>query len=255
MMKVLKMQSGAFALVAGVLLIAGCGKKGLVNPTNPNSEDYRAPRITTISIEENDTLKSDRATFSWAGNYGICEFSYRVDSASWSPWRDANTAAELLEDGEHTLEIQVRYEDQDDITSRKVTFFVDALDSGSLFFRPRKREAADNGAPVEFTLCTKAVEAITGMELILSGGALDSVAFTAELSQAAMDPLFAGNKIDFILDPHSDPVQGDMSVLHCFVKPDDSKDTTWVEVHSYKLRTSANDSIVPAGVQKAFIVK
>jgi hypothetical protein len=93
------------------LLVAGSIRCTTENeaPLAVDSGEYGPiPDVTIVEgAAQNDTLLTDKVSFSWTAERQY-EYSYSLDGGAWSVWASDTSFSDLLDDGDHVLELRVR---------------------------------------------------------------------------------------------------------------------------------------------------
>ncbi|UCD37149.1 MAG: hypothetical protein JSW54_09975 [Fidelibacterota bacterium] len=144
------------------------GEPEFDNPLDPEGDDYIDP-ITTIVTTPPGTVYESSVTISWQGSHELLEFSWRLDSQSWSAWAsDTSITLEYLDEGDHLFEIKSRYATGEEETSPvQVEFTVDAVYNQSLLLYPYRVELV-SGQPLEVQLQAHDMPSLTGVEVTLA---------------------------------------------------------------------------------------
>ena len=118
------------------------------NSFDPNDPSYQPPETTIVGGPEVGEIVGDAdVAFSWNGNEGVTEYSYRLDEAArpdqgvWSGWAPATSATfELLNEGDYTFSVKARYPTGIQEAQPKTrTFTVDAVEGPALMLYPRSQ--------------------------------------------------------------------------------------------------------------------
>lgn len=118
------------------------------NPLDPESPDYVGPETSiTFGPNEGEVRKNDTVTFSWSGNKGVVEYSYRLTGpgslwGNWSAWStDKSKTFSLLNEGEFAFEVKGRYSSETvDESPAKRSFTIDDIQGPALWLYPRQQK-------------------------------------------------------------------------------------------------------------------
>jgi len=137
-------------LIISILLLTAC-EEIKYNPLDSDNPDYIPPETTIITDINASTLNTSAITITFEGNDDVVEYSYLVDSTSWSDWTtNTSVIMDYLDEGEHYFSVKGRYITMDeDESPASVSFIVDAVQGPALRIFPLLTETQVNSA---FTL-------------------------------------------------------------------------------------------------------
>ena len=135
------------------------------NPLDDDNPDYIPPSISfTSGPSEGQTIADSDITFSWEGNELVTEYRSKLDAGSWDDWSDATTFVwEYLDEGNHQIALQGRYDSGDTSDVVSISFFVDAVQGPALIFYPRA-VTASVGSSVTFQVLAEEVTNLTAAQ-------------------------------------------------------------------------------------------
>jgi hypothetical protein len=136
----------AVAALSAALCFAapGCGSPDDLsdedNPLNPNSPNYEAPIVEILDGPAEGAVVAEHAvSLTWSGNLRVDEFRYTLDGGDPSDWApNRSVTLRLLDEGEHTLEVEGRREEAVVAPAVARTFTVDAVRGPALMLKPRR---------------------------------------------------------------------------------------------------------------------
>lgn len=117
------------------------------NPLDPDNPDYEAPLATIVeSPDDGSTINTDIVTFRWSGNNDDCQFSYRLNNDSWSPWStDTSITLDYLDEIHYSFQVKAKYStDSVQYIPSTVSFTVDAIEGPALWLYHKKVETSVN---------------------------------------------------------------------------------------------------------------
>ncbi len=117
------------------------------NPIDPDNPDYEAPLATIVeSPDDGSTINTDIFTFRWSGNNDDCQFSYRLNNDSWSPWStDTSITLDYMDEIHYSFQVKAKYStDSVQHVPSTVTFTVDAIEGPALWLYHKKVETSVN---------------------------------------------------------------------------------------------------------------
>ena len=154
-----------------LLILIGCEDKVSVrdNILDSGNEDYEAPTILLSSgALGGEVINSEIISFVVEGNDLVNEYRFKLDSNLWSNWSDESTVTlSYLDEGDHTVYFQSRYESGDTSTTLQTSFIVDAVSGPALMFYPRRHQV-DQGTTVTFSLLAEEVSDLMAAEINLN---------------------------------------------------------------------------------------
>jgi len=117
------------------------------NPLDPDNPNYESPMATIVEAPVGGrTISTDVATFHWSGNNDDCQFSYRLNSESWSSWSlNTSVILDYLDEMSHLFQVIAKYPtDSVQHIPSEVSFTVDAIDGPALWLYHKKVETTVN---------------------------------------------------------------------------------------------------------------
>ena len=157
-------------ILIGLLFIWTCEDIPIVqdNPLDDDNPDYIPPSISfTSGPSEGQTIADSDITFSWEGNELVTEYRSKLDAGAWKDWSDATTFVwEYLDEGNHQIALQGRYNSGDTSDVVTISFIIDAVQGPALMFYPR-RHLTSNGETVTFQIMAEEVTDLMASEIHL----------------------------------------------------------------------------------------
>jgi hypothetical protein len=154
-----------------LLICVGCEDKVSVrdNVLDSGNEDYESPTITLNSgLLDGEVINSETVSFIVEGNELVTEYRFKLDSNLWSNWSDESTITfSYLDEGDHTVYFQSRYESGDTSNTIETSFVVDAVSGPALMFYPRRHQV-NQGTTVTFNLLAEEVSDLMAAEINIS---------------------------------------------------------------------------------------
>ena len=158
-------------ILIGLLFIWTCEDVPIVqdNPLDDDNPDYTPPSISfTSGPSEGQTIPDSDITFSWEGNELVTEYRSKLDAGTWKDWSDATTFVwEYLDEGNHQIALQGRYNSGDTSDVVTISFTVDAVQGPALIFYPRA-VTASVGSSVTFQVLAEEVTNLTAAQFNIS---------------------------------------------------------------------------------------
>ncbi len=132
------------ALAVGVLLLffSGCSSPTpppLNNPNDPQSQAFVNPEATIVSgPQDNSSINFRQVQFEWQGNSVSVLYSFKLDTAQWSPWKtDSAVTYESLDDDVHVFQVKSQHKNgESESAIQQRTFTVDILRSPAFSIVP-----------------------------------------------------------------------------------------------------------------------
>ncbi len=228
------------------------------NPFDKESDIYIDPIIiidsTLTNIPVNDTLISDSIYIQVNGNNTLCEFRYRIDDGPWSAWAKIQVIMEkYLDDGDHYIIIQTRYQNGTDIDADTLYFTVDVLPGTAVYLYHWKQSVSGDSAV--FSIRTKGIPPASLLHLKFSGAAIarDSVTYIDSLDTDSVLSLSHDSTLDVIVLPGGEMISGNCTVADVVLK--DFSVTGFVDIVECVLKDSVDGVIVVDTVRGAVIVQ
>lgn len=161
--------------VVSILLVSHCTltdeEPAFENPFDPTDDN---PSFVPVETDitggpaDNEVVDDHSVTFTWKGNEGVVEYSYRLNESDWSDWSgDSAATYTYLDEGDYTFEVKGRYnEAAEDETPASRSFEIDDIQGPALMFSPRK---VDVNIESVFTLdiMVEEVTALAGVNIVV----------------------------------------------------------------------------------------
>lgn len=109
------------------------------NPNDSLTAAFVAPEmILTQGPPEGLNWPVRRASFAWSGNTVTAMYSYKLDTAGWSPWSSSTSVEfESLDDDTHLFSVKGQHSNgSNETVPRQRTFIIDLLPHPSFFVVP-----------------------------------------------------------------------------------------------------------------------
>ena len=137
-------------IVISILLLVAC-EEIEYNPLDIVNPDYIPPETTIITGINASIVNISTMIISFEGNDDVVEYSYLVDSTSWSDWTtETSVTMDYLDEGEHYFSVKGRYSNLvEDESPASISFIVDAVQGPALRIFPLLTETQVNNT---FTL-------------------------------------------------------------------------------------------------------
>ena len=129
-------------LTAVLVLLQDCSQPSDPVFNNPNDSlagTFTPPEITiTQSPADGSTWPQRHTFFAWTGNSTAALYSFKLDSAAWSPWDAAKSVDfESLDDDVHVFQVKAQHTNASNETEPlRRTFTIDLLPHPSFFIVP-----------------------------------------------------------------------------------------------------------------------
>ncbi|MFQ6676108.1 MAG: cohesin domain-containing protein [Fidelibacterota bacterium] len=137
---------GATAVII-VLLAGACSlteeEPAFENPFDPTDDNPAFIPVETVITSgpaTGDVVDDHTVTFTWTGNEGVVEYSYRLNESAWSDWSpDSAVTYTYLDEDSYIFEVKGRYnEAAEDETPDSRLFEIDDVQGPAFMFFPRK---------------------------------------------------------------------------------------------------------------------
>ena len=138
------------------------------NPLDPDGGEYEVPSVVIVTdIDPWQTITNETFSFFLEGNELVVEYRIRLDNMDWTEWTDDNEfTVDYLDEGQHTIYAQSRYISATESEIVSFNFNVDAVTGPAIMFNPR-RQYANEGDQITFTINAEEVNGLAGIEFIL----------------------------------------------------------------------------------------
>ena len=163
------------------------------NPLDPDGGEYEVPSVVIVTdIDPWQTITNETFSFFLEGNELVVEYRIRLDNMDWTEWTNDNEfTVDYLDEGQHTIHAQSRYISATESEIVSFNFNVDAVTGPAIMFNPR-RQYANEGDQITFTINAEEVNGLAGIEFILGfdPGQISVVTFRWHIFSQASDLIF-----------------------------------------------------------------
>lgn len=157
-----------------ILFVSHCAlteeEPAFENPFDPTEDNpHFVPVETTImgGPADDEVVDDHTVTFTWTGNEGVEEYSYRLNEPVWSDWSSVTSVTyTYLNEGNYTFEVKGRYnEAAEDDTPDSRSFEIDDVHGPALMFYPRKVEVSQDEV-FSLEIMAEEVVDLTGVKIV-----------------------------------------------------------------------------------------
>lgn len=153
-----------------IIFFDGCMKN---KPTDPLD---KVPEIYTPELDTIDTLKSNILSFEVTGNSEYSLFRYRIDNGIWSEFTEGGKILlDMLDEGEHRLEIESKYEGHSKVSNRTFIFYVNSFDSTAVYIHPQRVILGKDIDTITVSVVVKGLKYCDRIHFSFIGASVDSV--------------------------------------------------------------------------------
>ncbi|MCX7725377.1 MAG: hypothetical protein N2053_00860 [Chitinispirillaceae bacterium] len=238
-------------IVCVIGFLIGCMQS---KPTNPLDREPEI-KIYAPSLDTTDTLNSDTLSFSLSGNSEYSLFRFRLDKGMWSQFTEGGTfKLDMLDEGEHVLEIESKYEGHSKISSKTIVFYVNSFDSTAVYLTPQLIVRPKSVDTATVSVSVKGLDACDRIHFSFTGVLVDSVYLPREQSYDSLILFSSGGVIDLLARPGVLPFREDVTALKIRIKTEKKIDSTKV-VFSCIARDTANVDIKIKNIRGSLIIK
>ncbi|MBT4827821.1 MAG: hypothetical protein HON82_04540, partial [Candidatus Marinimicrobia bacterium] len=154
-------------IIIGLLFLWTCEEAEFIqdNSLDESNPDYVTPIVAfTSGPTAGQTIDASGVTFNWEGNELITEYRTKRNDEAWNDWSGATTLVwQYLDEGDHQITLQGRYDSGDTSDVVSVSFIVDAVRGPALIFHPRAVTTAV-GSSVTFQVMAEEVTNLTAAQ-------------------------------------------------------------------------------------------